>query len=182
MELIVNNLLESGAFKMFLIMLSLLISLVIVIFSVQNSIVVPIIFFNWSSEVPLVIVIFASVFAGATIIFCLALWKEFKRKFGTVSSKASIYKGKLESKKDSLTTKKNSFNAMIGDRLGKKDQIKSQPDNKDIIVIDASAEPTSDSQDKITVDEVITGTADLPESVENTSSTREEGPIPIEEL
>ena len=66
---------------------------------------VPIVFFNWSSEIPLVIVIFASVFAGAAIIFFLALWKEVKRKFNTVSSKATEYKGIMSSKKDALSEK-----------------------------------------------------------------------------
>lgn len=88
---------------MFFIMLSLAISLVIVIFALQNSVMVPIVFFNWSSEVPLVVVIFASVFAGAAIIFFLALWKEVKRKFNTVSSKATEYKGIMNSKKEAIT-------------------------------------------------------------------------------
>lgn len=88
---------------MYFIMLSLAISLVIVIFALQNSAMVPIVFFNWSSEVPLVVVIFASVFAGAAIIFFLALWKEVKRKFNTVSSKATEYKGIMTSKKDAIT-------------------------------------------------------------------------------
>ena len=90
---------------MFFIMLSLTISLVIVIFALQNSGMVPIVFFNWSSEIPLVVVIFASVFAGAAIIFFLALWKEVKRKFNTVSSKATEYKGIMSSKKDALSEK-----------------------------------------------------------------------------
>lgn len=71
----------------------------------QNSGMVPIVFFNWSSEIPLVVVIFASVFAGAAIIFFLALWKEVKRKFNTVSSKATEYKGIVNSKKDALSEK-----------------------------------------------------------------------------
>lgn len=86
-------------------MLSLTISLIIVIFALQNSGMVPIVFFNWSSEIPLVVVIFASVFAGAAIIFFLALWKEVKRKFNTVSSKATEYKGIVNSKKDALSEK-----------------------------------------------------------------------------
>ncbi len=90
---------------MFFIMLSLAISLVIVVFALQNSVMVPIIFFNWTSEIPLVVVIFASVFAGAAIIFFLALWKEVKRKFNTVSSKATEYKGIMTSKKDALSEK-----------------------------------------------------------------------------
>lgn len=88
---------------MFLIMLSLAISLVIVIFALQNSSVVPIVFFNWSSEIPLVVLIFASVLAGAAIIFLLALWKDIKNKFNSVSSKATEYKSIVNSKKDAFT-------------------------------------------------------------------------------
>jgi len=84
-------------------MVSLAISLIIVIFALQNSGMVPIVFFSWSSEIPLVVVIFASVFAGAAIIFFLALWKDVKRKFTTVSYKATEYKSKMNSKKEALT-------------------------------------------------------------------------------
>ena len=88
---------------MFLIMLSLVISLIIVIFALQNSSMVPIVFFNWSSEIPLVVLIFASVFAGATIIFLLALWKDVKRKFNKVSAKTTEYKSIINTKKEALT-------------------------------------------------------------------------------
>lgn len=98
---------------MFLIMLSLAISLIIVVFALQNSTMVPIVFFNWSSEIPLVVLLFASVFAGAAIIFFLALWKDLKRKFTTVSSKATEYKGIVNSKKDALSAKKDALSTRL---------------------------------------------------------------------
>ncbi|KUO60459.1 MAG: hypothetical protein APF84_06265 [Gracilibacter sp. BRH_c7a] len=88
---------------MVFIMVSLAISLIIVVFALQNSGMVPIVFFSWTSEIPLVVVIFISVFAGAAIIFFLALWKDLKRKFTTVSYKASEYKGIVNSKKEAFS-------------------------------------------------------------------------------
>lgn len=63
-------------------MVSIIIALIIVIFAVQNAAVVPVQFLLWSTELPLVLVIFCSVFAGALLMFCLALWKQLKNKMG----------------------------------------------------------------------------------------------------
>jgi uncharacterized integral membrane protein len=65
---------------MFILLLSILIALVIVVFAVQNAAVVPVQFLFWSTELPLVLVIFCSVFAGALLMFCLALWRELKHQ------------------------------------------------------------------------------------------------------
>lgn len=83
---------------MFFIMISLAVSLLIVIFALQNSVIVPINFFTWSTDVPLVLIIFISAFAGAIIIFCLALWKDMKRRFKSVSVKASGKASELKGK------------------------------------------------------------------------------------
>lgn len=65
---------------MFVLMISIIIALVIVIFAVQNAALVPVQFLMWSTELPLVLVIFCSVFAGALLIFCLAVWRDLKYK------------------------------------------------------------------------------------------------------
>ncbi|NLL52464.1 MAG: DUF1049 domain-containing protein [Peptococcaceae bacterium] len=63
---------------MFVLLLSIVIALIIVIFAVQNALTVPIQFFFWSAQLPLVLVIFCSVLAGALLMFCLALWRDLK--------------------------------------------------------------------------------------------------------
>lgn len=65
---------------MFILMISIIIALVIVIFAVQNAAIVPVQFLIWSTDLPLVLVIFCSVFAGALLMFCLALWKQLKQQ------------------------------------------------------------------------------------------------------
>lgn len=65
---------------MFVLLLCIILVLVIVIFALQNSAVVLIHFLVWSTNLPLVLVIFCSVFAGALLMFCLALWRELKHK------------------------------------------------------------------------------------------------------
>jgi len=98
-------------------MISLVLGFLIVIFALQNSSIVPICFFSWSAEMPLVVVIFASVFAGAAVIFCLALGRDMKRRLGNVSSLANQYKDKIETgrKKVSGKLEKNrtAFNRVI---------------------------------------------------------------------
>lgn len=67
---------------MFILMISILIALIIVVFAVQNAAVVPVQFLSWSTELPLVLVIFCSVFAGALLMFCLALGRQLKSQIG----------------------------------------------------------------------------------------------------
>jgi uncharacterized integral membrane protein len=65
---------------MFVLMISIIIALIIVVFAVQNAAIIPVQFMIWSAELPLVLVIFCSVFAGALLMFCLALWRELKQQ------------------------------------------------------------------------------------------------------
>ena len=67
---------------MLILLISIILALIIVIFAIQNAIVVPIDFLFWTVDLPLVVVIFCSVFAGALIMFCLALWRGLKNKIG----------------------------------------------------------------------------------------------------
>ena len=67
---------------MFILLISIVLALIIVIFAIQNATVVPIDFLFWTTDLPLVVVIFCSVFAGALIMFCLALWRELKNRIG----------------------------------------------------------------------------------------------------
>ncbi len=87
---------------MFVLMLSIIIALFIVVFAVQNAAVVPIQFFIWSTELPLVLVIFCSVFAGALLMFCLALWRDLK---GKISKKPKVMSIKTKGmEKDPIDT------------------------------------------------------------------------------
>lgn len=61
-------------------MISIIIALLIVIFAVQNSAIVPVQFLGWATDLPLVLVIFCSVFAGALLMFFLAMWRELKHR------------------------------------------------------------------------------------------------------
>ncbi|NLI93627.1 MAG: DUF1049 domain-containing protein [Peptococcaceae bacterium] len=67
---------------MFVLMISIILALIIVVFAVQNAAIVPVQFLFWSTDLPLVLVIFCSVFAGALLMFSFALWREFKKQIG----------------------------------------------------------------------------------------------------
>jgi len=80
---------------MFVLLISIFIALIIVVFAVQNAAIVPVQFFIWSTDLPFVLVIFCSVFAGALLMFFLALWRELKKK---MRKKTSAYGTKVEEK------------------------------------------------------------------------------------
>lgn len=63
---------------MFVLMLSLLFSLLVAMFALQNSTPVQINFFWTVQEVPLVIVILGSALAGAFITLLFALFREYR--------------------------------------------------------------------------------------------------------
>jgi lipopolysaccharide assembly protein A len=67
---------------MILLIFTLLVALFVAIFAVQNAAPVAINIFWIVAEVPLVLVILGSVFAGAIIVFLIAIRREFilKRK------------------------------------------------------------------------------------------------------
>ncbi|WP_075367071.1 LapA family protein [Desulfosporosinus metallidurans] len=65
---------------MFVLILSLICSLLIAIFAIQNASLVTIQFFLVTKEVPLVLVILGSTFAGALIMLLLAIWRELRLK------------------------------------------------------------------------------------------------------
>lgn len=80
-----------------ILMVSIIIGLIIVVLAVQNAAIVPIQFFIWSMELPLVLIIFCAVFAGALLMFCLALWRDFKKRH-----KVSQKKIRLTQEKDPI--------------------------------------------------------------------------------
>ena len=80
--------------NMVILMLSIIIGLIIVVFAVQNSAVVPVQFFIWSTELPLVLVIFGAVFAGSLLMFSLALWRDFRKRMGIGSKRIEVKKEK----------------------------------------------------------------------------------------
>lgn len=65
---------------MVVLILSLICSLFIAIFAVQNASLVTINLFWFTKEVPLVLVILSSTFAGALIMLLLAIWRELRLK------------------------------------------------------------------------------------------------------
>ncbi len=77
-----------------ILMISIIIGMIIVVFAVQNSAIVPIQFFIWSMELPLVLVIFCAVFAGALLMFFLALWRDFKRRLKPSQKKITLTQDK----------------------------------------------------------------------------------------
>ena len=86
---------------MFALMIFIIIALIIVVFAVQNAAVVPVQFLFWATDLPLVLVIFCSVFAGALLMFCLALMRELKHKMNKRP------KVELKSKPNGLKTPEN---------------------------------------------------------------------------
>ena len=70
---------ERGA-RMILLIITLIVALLVAVFAVQNAAPVAIQFFWMIAEVPLVLVILGSVFAGAIIVFLMAIWREYRLK------------------------------------------------------------------------------------------------------
>ncbi|MDO0824196.1 LapA family protein [Desulfosporosinus nitroreducens] len=65
---------------MFVLILSLICSLLIAVFAVQNAKLVTIQLLWVTKDVPLVLVILGSAFAGALIMLFLAIWRELRLK------------------------------------------------------------------------------------------------------
>lgn len=68
---------------MFVLILSLICSLLIAIFAIQNAGLVTIQLFWITTEVPLVLVILGSTIAGALVMLLLAIWRELRLKLKT---------------------------------------------------------------------------------------------------
>ncbi|AET67651.1 uncharacterized integral membrane protein [Desulfosporosinus orientis DSM 765] len=80
---------------MFVLILSLICSLLIAIFAIQNAGLVTIQLFWITTDVPLVLVILGSTFAGALVMLLLAIWRELRLKL----------KAKQALKEENLKTK-----------------------------------------------------------------------------
>ena len=65
---------------MFVLILSLICSLLIAIFAIQNAGLVTIQLFWVTTDVPLVLVILGSTIAGALVMLLLAIWRELRLK------------------------------------------------------------------------------------------------------
>jgi uncharacterized integral membrane protein len=65
---------------MIILLLSIIITLIIVTFAVQNAAVVTVQFFLWTTNVPLVLIIIGSFFLGALIMFLISLGRDLKKK------------------------------------------------------------------------------------------------------
>lgn len=65
---------------MFVLILSLICSLLMAVFAIQNAGLVTIQLFWITTEVPLVLVILGSTFAGALVMLLLAIWRELRLK------------------------------------------------------------------------------------------------------
>jgi len=77
---------------MFVLIISLLFSLFVAIFALQNSTPVDVNFFWTVQKVPLVLVILGSVFAGAFITLLFALWREYRNKRRRLKKEAEFKK------------------------------------------------------------------------------------------
>jgi uncharacterized integral membrane protein len=65
---------------MILLIITLVFALLVAVFAIQNAAPVAIKLLWIVAEVPLVLVILGSVFAGAMIVFLIALWREHNLK------------------------------------------------------------------------------------------------------
>ncbi|ADY56400.1 hypothetical protein Sgly_2109 [Syntrophobotulus glycolicus DSM 8271] len=65
---------------MIILLISIMITLVIVTFAVQNAAAVTVQFFLWTTNVPLVLIIIGSFFLGALIMFLLSITKDLRNK------------------------------------------------------------------------------------------------------
>ncbi|MDR1605210.1 MAG: LapA family protein [Gracilibacteraceae bacterium] len=77
------------------LILAIVIAIIVVIFTVQNAATVSISFIFWHTEMPLAVVIFCAVLAGALLMFCLVLYKSLRdrwksRQAGKAEVKAEV--------------------------------------------------------------------------------------------
>jgi putative membrane protein len=63
------------------LILAIVIAIIVVLFTVQNAMAVSVGFILWHTELPLAVVIFCSVLAGALLMFCLVLYKSLRDKW-----------------------------------------------------------------------------------------------------
>lgn len=75
---------------MFVLILSLICSLLIAIFAVQNAGLVTIQLFWVTKDVPLVLVILGSTFAGALVTLLLAIWRELRLRLQAKQNMTSL--------------------------------------------------------------------------------------------
>jgi len=95
---------ERGA-EMILLIFTLIVSLLVAIFAVQNATLVTINFFWYEAEVPLVLVILGSALAGALIVCFVAIWREFRiRGKARAKAKAAAKEQKLAENAAKSTT------------------------------------------------------------------------------
>ena len=87
----------------------------------------------------------------SAIIFFLALWKDVKRKFNTVSSKATEYKSIVNTKKEALTQKleKKKPPKQDGAVIVSVDQAKSEDHKIDDEINDLDAKETQTNKKEV---------------------------------
>lgn len=85
---------------MIILLLSIIITLVIVTFAVQNAAAVTVQFFLWTSDVPLVLIIIGSFFLGALIMFLISLGRDLKKKINNKPIK-------IKENKDTVSNQQN---------------------------------------------------------------------------
>ncbi|MDR0433533.1 MAG: LapA family protein [Gracilibacteraceae bacterium] len=91
------------------LILAIIIALAVVIFTVQNAATVSVSFILWTADMPLAVVIFCSVLAGALLMFCLALYKTLRDRWhsrhGDKSGKRRLKKEENAHRKDAAPEK-----------------------------------------------------------------------------
>lgn len=89
---------------MFVLILSLICSLLMAIFAIQNAGLVTIQLFWITTEVPLVLVILGSTIAGALVMLLLAIWRELRLKLKTKQTLKDETTNKVLTNQKSLTS------------------------------------------------------------------------------
>lgn len=82
------------------LLIAIVVALIIVIFAIQNAAVVTIHFLFWVTDLPLALIIFCSVLAGALVMFFLALRRQMSQK-KAIKAKDKMVEEKAKSKKPS---------------------------------------------------------------------------------
>jgi len=115
---------------MVILLVSIIIALIVVIFAVQNAAVVPIHFLFWTADLPLVLVIFCSVFAGALLMFCLALRRELKCRKETKVNKKFTSKRAAASDADPIDIPQRDSQNKDGQTVAKENAAGASEDQK----------------------------------------------------
>lgn len=95
---------------MYLLILTLTFALLVAIFAIQNAAIVTIKFFWITTQVPLALIIFGSVLAGALIVFLIAIYRQFRPKRKSKENQISLNEKKVKTDSENSASEQDHKN------------------------------------------------------------------------